>query len=268
MELLIGLMLALAICYPAYRAGALSRSGAVAAAILGMVVFGLGSWRWAAMLVTFFLSSSLLSRAFKQRKRLVREEYAKGDRRDASQVLANGGPAATFVILHALLPQTHLPWLGFSAALAAANADTWATELGVLGGARPRLITHLGSQVDHGTSGAVSPAGTLAAAAGALLLAFLAALLNSSGGWEATATIASGGFVGALLDSLLGATVQAKYFCPFDHKETEKHPFHGCGTRTVHVRGWVWLNNDWVNASSGAFGSAAACLFATALGVL
>ena len=53
-------------------------------------------------------------------------------------------------------------------ALAAVNADTWSTELGVLSSGRPRLITSL-KPVEKGTSGGVSLVGTLAALAGAAL---------------------------------------------------------------------------------------------------
>ncbi len=50
------------------------------------------------------------------------------------------------------------------------------------------------------------------------------------------------------------------YYCPTDKKETEKHPLHTCGTETVHLRGWRWLNNDWVNFACAAFGAALALI--------
>jgi len=56
------------------------------------------------------------------------------------------------------------------------------------------------------------------------------------------------GLIGAVIDSLLGATVQAIYFCPYCHKETERHPLHTCGHETKFKRGLTWVNNDWVNA--------------------
>jgi uncharacterized membrane protein len=61
------------------------------------------------------------------------------------------------------------------------------------------------------------------------------------------------GLAGSLFDSFLGGTVQAMYYCPKDNKETEKHPLHTCGTKTVHLRGWKWLDNDLVNFACGAF---------------
>ena len=67
--------------------------------------------------------------------------------------------------------------------------------------------------------------------------------------------ITAAGLAGSLFDSVLGATVQAMYYCPTDQKETEKHPLHTCGTETLHIRGWKWLDNDWVNFACGASGS-------------
>jgi uncharacterized membrane protein len=60
---------------------------------------------------------------------------------------------------------------------------------------------------------------------------------------------------GALFDSLLGATVQAMFFCPTCGRETERHPRHSCGTATKHVRGWAWLDNDGVNFAASLAGA-------------
>jgi uncharacterized membrane protein len=61
--------------------------------------------------------------------------------------------------------------------------------------------------------------------------------------------ITGAGVLGAFIDSLLGATLQAVYYCENCQKETERHPLHYCGTQTTLRRGWQWLNNDWVNAA-------------------
>jgi uncharacterized membrane protein len=61
-----------------------------------------------------------------------------------------------------------------------------------------------------------------------------------------------------LFDSLLGATIQAIYYCPLCHKETERHPLHTCGTSTSQRRGWYWLNNDLVNFLASVVGAGSA----------
>jgi uncharacterized protein (TIGR00297 family) len=255
MQLIIGLLLAVVSSYIAYRVGSLSKDGAFAAVIIGTVIFGLGGWQWAVLLLAFFISSSLLTRAFNKRKRKMNEKYSKGGHRDAAQVFGNGGIASFFVMLHAFFPQTTWAWAGFAAALAAVNADTWATELGVLNPSAPRLITDLRKAVEKGTSGAISIYGTVAALLGAAFIGFLAAVLFPAGGESLFFLVTLSGLLGSLVDSLLGATVQAIYFCSTDNQETEKHPRHTCGTPTVQIRGWKWLNNDWVNVACSASGA-------------
>jgi len=269
LQILLGFGLALVISLLAYRLKSLSRSGVVAATCLGTVIFGLGGLPWAIVLLGFFLTASAFSRFARGRKIALGEKYAKDDRRDAMQVLANGGIAGLAVVFQVFWPQAHWPWLIGAAALAAANADTWATELGVLARQTPRLILN-GREVERGTAGGVTLAGTLAALAGATWIGLLAVLfwpvVGTEGGMEVTfarlALIALAGFIGSLVDSLLGASVQAMYFCPQCQKETERHPFHLCGAPTRQVRGWPWMNNDWVNA----FCTASAALVAVLVG--
>jgi uncharacterized protein (TIGR00297 family) len=263
MQILSGFILAIIVAYLAYRAHSLEKSGAVAATIVGTIIFGIGGWQWAVLLLTFFITSSGLSRAFKKRKEGLSEKFSKGHERDAGQVLGNGGLATLFAALHAFYPESILPWVGFAASLAAVNADTWATELGVLNPTPPRLITDLRKRVEKGTSGGISLFGTFASLLGSSIIALPAVLLSPTGTLNTNSffLITAAGLAGSLFDSFVGATVQAMYFCPADQKETEKHPLHTCGTQTIHLRGWKWLNNDWVNFACGAFGVMIAFLF-------
>jgi uncharacterized protein (TIGR00297 family) len=253
-QLVLGFLLAVSIAYLAYRVHSLSRDGAIAAAFVGAIIFGLGGLQWSVLLLAFFISSSALSRLFKDRKRGLNEKFSKGSERDAGQVLGNGGLATAFVVLNAVFPHQLWTWIGFAAALASVNADTWATELGTLNPNPPRIITDLRKRVEAGTSGGVSLWGTIAALLGASVIGVLTAVLYPNVHWSLFILITISGLLGSLFDSLLGATVQAMYFCPLDKKETEKHPLHTCGTETIHIRGWKWLNNDWVNFACGAFG--------------
>ena len=80
--------------------------------------------------------------------------------------------------------------------MAAVNADTWATELGVLSRTPPRLITS-GKVVERGTSGGVSLAGTLAALGGAAVIGLAAALAEPRTGIGITCLAVSlGGLAG------------------------------------------------------------------------
>ena len=227
----LGLALAAAAVALAHRAHALTRSGALAAWAVGTVVFGVGGWWAAGALLTFFVSSSLLSRWRRRQKEAL--GYEKGGRRDAGQVLANGGVAAACLLLMALgIPNALLLFL---AALAAANSDTWATEIGSALGGQPYDI-RTGRRADAGTSGAVSLAGTLAALAGAALLGLFA------GSPKAFLVVTLAGFGGALCDSLLGATVQAQWRDPAKPGRWTERPQAG-----PPGRGLRGVGNDAVN---------------------
>ncbi|MDQ3007035.1 MAG: DUF92 domain-containing protein [Chloroflexota bacterium] len=262
MQFIIGLLIATLISYIAYKVDSLNKSGAFAAAIMGTIIFGIGGWQWSILLVTFFTTSSALSRAFKKTKLGLNEKFSKGNARDAGQVFGNGGVATIFVLLNALYPESTFSWVGFAASLAAVNADTWATELGVLNPTPPRIITDIRKRVEKGTSGGVSLYGIFASLLGSAIIALLAVLLSPTHSLNTDhfLLITASGLAASLFDSFLGATVQAMYFCPTDKKETEKHPLHTCGTETVHIRGWRWLDNDWVNFACALFGVLVALL--------
>lgn len=254
LRLLLGILLGFGIALAARKLRTLNRSGMWAAGVLGSVVMGIGGLRAAVLLMAFFISSSLLSKLFKRRKAVLEANYAKGGERDAWQVLANGGVAGLFMLLWPLMPESSLPWLGFAGALAAANADTWATELGALSPTPPRLITSL-KAVARGTSGGVTLTGTLAAFSGAGLIGLLAwlfwppAVPLQTSAVAVILAVALAGLTGSLADSLLGANLQSIYYCPICAKETERHPLHSCGNPSVPLRGLPWLDNDWVNTA-------------------
>lgn len=195
----------------------------------------------------FFLPSVLLSRAGRRPKRTL-ADIAKPGRRDAGQVLANGGAAAAAAVLAA---STHAPWAAaaFAGALAAASADTWGTEIGTLLGGRPRSIRTL-APMAAGLSGGITLAGTLAEAGGACAVAFAAWLVHLAAWWP----VAAGGLGGALADSLLGATLQELRYCRACRRHCETDP-HACGAPTILARGRAWFTNDLVNLAATLTGA-------------
>jgi uncharacterized protein (TIGR00297 family) len=258
-----GLLLSTVIGGLGYRSKALAPGGVVGAIIIGTIIFGAGGWVWGLLLILFFASSSLLSRYREADKAAFSEKFAKPGRRDLGQAVANGGWGALLAFLFLLHP-TPLLFTAFVGAMATVNADTWATELGVLSRQPPRRIT-TGEQVPPGTSGGVSVLGTAAAVAGALLIGLaaeglrLAPVLLSGGDvvrWTMwlPLTAGLGGSAGAFFDSLLGASVQRVYWCDLCDEETER-AVHTCGTRSRPLRGWRWLDNDTVNFLSSVVGS-------------
>ena len=281
-QLLIGFSLAVIISGVAYWRGSLSRSGVVGAVLIGTTIFGLGGWEWGILLVAFFISSSALSHFKESLKESLAEKFSKGHQRDLAQTLANGGAGAMCALANFFYPHPAW-WFAFVGAMATVNADTWATELGVLSRARPRLL-FTNQEVERGTSGGVTAFGSMAASWGAVFIGFLGGLFygsqavdnafyqylrNPVGDPDPGAVFRAAlfsvllwgglaGFLGSLFDSLLGATAQAIYFCDHCKKETERHPAHTCGHNTRQVRGWRWLDNDWVNFVSSVFGAALA----------
>ena len=268
-RLVLGLLFSSIIGGLAYRRGSLSRSGVTGAIITGTLIFGLGGWSWGLLLIGFFVSSTVLSHYKERTKETVAaEKFAKGSKRDLAQALANGGMGALLAIAAALLPeQRALLFAAFCGAMATVNADTWATELGVLARSMPRLITS-GKPVPPGTSGGITLMGTAAAGVGAAFIGILALALRLGETALGLAPVTNlvplipaaliGGVAGSLIDSVFGATVQAMYSCPVCGKETEKTIHHG--TRTQHIRGWGWMDNDLVNFLSSAFGALIAAL--------
>jgi uncharacterized protein (TIGR00297 family) len=267
-QLAFGVAFSALIAWAGYRGRSLSRSGGVGAIIIGTLTFGLGGWTWGLLLIAFFISSSLLSHYRKDDKQGLAEKFAKTNQRDLGQALANGGWGAVLAIAYFREPDPIL-FVAFVGAMAAVNADTWATELGVLSSTPPRLIT-TGQRVPVGTSGGVTALGTLAAFGGGLLIGLVALALrqveaiwgsrplNRGYLWLVPIGIL-GGLAGSTFDSLLGATAQGIYYCSQCQKETESK-VHRCGQPTRHLRGWRWLHNDWVNFVSSIVGSLVAGL--------
>ena len=262
MRLLWGLLFSSGIALVAYRRRSLDKSGVVGAIASGTSIFGMGGWSWGLSLIYFFVSSSLLSHfRLRDKASAAADKFSKGGRRDLAQVAANGGLATLFAIIYGLArsPRTRRQArAGFTGALATANADTWATELGVLSASKPRLIT-TGRPVAPGTSGGITLLGITASSLGAYSLGFFFWAWQGFRRSLAPAPLVAliSGMAGSLCDSLLGATIQAMYYCPLCETETERR-IHRCGTPTRPLRGIPWMNNDAVNFLATACGSAVA----------
>ena len=162
--------------------------------------------------------------------------------RTQTQVLANSVVASLLILYQIYGTNADLKCLplggtdlvltaGIVANYAAVAADTYSSELGILSKSKPRLITNL-KTVPPGTNGGVTVAGLLAGAFGAFTIAITSVLLvpfcaASPGpvsrilmageyrGWGLieksiwVAAVTAWGAMGSVLDSFLGAILQA-----------------------------------------------------------
>lgn len=250
----IALICASVVSVIAWRKRLLDPGGTVAAILVGTALVAFGGWWAGILLVAFFLTASLLSTSDHDHPS-----------RTWQQVLANGAPATFFAALAFLFDAPSL-LVASAVAIAAATADTWATEFGRRSGAIPRSISTL-RPAPIGTSGAISLPGTVASIAGAMTIATLAILLDPLAsmsvliGVPELLVISSCGALGSLIDTILGAAFQARYQCLSCGARTEEPSMHdpGPGHEVVLESGVSWLTNDTVNfAASGLAGVIAA----------
>lgn len=173
--------------------------------------------------------------------------------------------------------------LAYVAFFACCAGDTWASELGILSKSPPRLITKPWKTVTPGRNGGISLVGLGASAAGGMLMGLLHGVFVPGGiasflGFQSSSiqllqfrreilvlTLVGflGGFGGSLLDSLLGATIQATYYDE-EAKKIVKRP----GRTVKHVGGWGFLSNEMVNVISTAMTALAATLLTRPLLVM
>lgn len=253
----VALAVSAAVALVAFFARALTAGGAAAASVVGMAVLWAAGWPGALVLGAFFVPSTLAGRVALARRKT---SDPAAERRSAVQVFANGGAAAAGALLEFSRPG--LGFLVMTCAFAAAAADTWATSVGAFSRSEPlHLVTR--RRVPHGSSGGVTLLGTTGGVLGALIVAGTAALVTGRPRLLAVGGIV--GVLGMLLDSGLGATVQARFVCPGCGSAGEK-PRCECGSRRRATQGWPWLNNDGVNGLATLL-SAGAGLLAWWLGV-
>lgn len=238
-----------------YYLRSLTRSGAFAAFMTGCFVALGFHWEGLILLGAFFASSSFWSSYKKQRKLQLGDMLEKGAARDWIQVAANGS-VASLASLFYFVSGDQVWAYAFFISIAASNSDTWASEIGVLSKSKPYDILSL-RHVEKGTSGAVSFLGTLASLSGSLFVAVFVYFLFSIHSLPTLLFIAFYGFLGSVVDTILGATIQARFTCSSCGIVTEK-TVH-CSTGTTLKKGIKWFNNDVVNVTS--------IFIATAVGV-
>lgn len=256
-QLFVGAFFAACISFFSYVARLLTAGGSLAQFILGTILLGFGGWQWTLPMVVFFLLSSLISKVGTQRRAQAAAHFEKSSRRDAWQVLANGGAAGIMTLVWFFTHEEAL-YVAYLGAVAAATADTWGTEIGTLSNKSPLLLTTF-TRVDAGRSGAVSMLGILAGVLGSCVIWGTALFWISASSLAMFLSVIIGGLAGTVADSLLGATLQVQYQCSVCRRITELREH--CGNPALWFRGIAWIDNDIVNFIAtlvGGFASLAA----------
>lgn len=183
-----------------------SVSGAVAGAVVCLLLYaGAGPGAFAALVSVFALTWISTRLGYQRKQRLGTAQSREG--RTASQVLANLAVAAGCAGLSAISGKSVFLF-ATAAALSEAAADTVSSEIGQARHAKARLITTW-QEVSAGTDGGVSNVGTVSGVVAATLVSLVCAL----GGvvplrWCGIPAIA--GVTGMIADSLLGALLERR----------------------------------------------------------
>ncbi|MFN3386868.1 MAG: DUF92 domain-containing protein [Candidatus Thermochlorobacter sp.] len=249
----------------------LSASGAIATFLLASNIFSMGGIVWTVPIMTFFVLSSILSKLGKAQKKKYDLVFEKGSQRDMGQVFANGGIGWLLMIWYSFVTDSGLRdliYIGYLGTIAAVQADTWATEIGtIVRNPKPVSIVNF-KPVPAGTSGGITWIGTMGALLGALVICASAWLsnwdkMNELGALYSFALIGGAGLFSSLVDSFLGATLQAQYYDPIRQKITERtHSVKDDGTLIENElqKGYRWMDNDLVNFICGITGAGIAIL--------
>lgn len=255
MDLIIGICLLIFLSIISFKFKFLDSTGIISAFIIGFIVVFFGGLNWFIVLLIFFLVSSVFTKyKYNFKKALGFAEYGSGAR-SWCNVIGNGGVAALFAFAEGVFGGGIFS-AAFLGAVSTAFSDTMATEIGLLYPDKPRLITNF-KKVEPGVSGAISPYGELATLFSSLLIGIVASILNVAVEFTFHKVIliaVVSGFIGSTIDSILGATIQAGYWCNKCNLYSED-PIHTlCGCKTKFIKGFRCINNHIVNFISTAFG--------------
>lgn len=227
----------------------LSKPGAIAAWIVGFIMVGSGLRGF--VLLLFYQIASAATKYKKDWKERQDATAAQGSVRGPTQVLACSAVAVILTALHVWLVG-HETAIDFQQDYLAASltcavlahhatclADTLASELGILNQSPPVLITQPWRIVPPGSNGGVTVLGTIMSVIGGACMGLGTAWMDWCSGITPVPTMnllmlgTLCGLVGSLVDSILGATLQATYQNPDDrtihHQASQPSYKHICG---------------------------------------
>ncbi len=203
LRITIALALSITFAFVAFILNWLTLDGMTSAILFGLIAFGLGSCTGAAIVLAFFISSSLLSKDLISEESFLETKF----RRDGIQVWSNGFWFTLWIIIW-FITKNEIFLIAGVASMAAATADTWASEIG---GHRVKGKTWSFPSfkiVKPGTDGGISIFGTFASLLGAIFIGIIFWLINDESHLILILIISISGVIGSLIDSFLGSKLQ------------------------------------------------------------
>ena len=220
---------------------AITENGAGLAFLVGILFFCGGGWTLYGGLILFFVIGSVSSQFKKKAKKESEKLQQRTGARGLIQVLANSAAMIAVLWLGVFMKEERAAFLSAFSVLAAATADTVSSDLGMLTKGKTFSIL-TGKPVAKGLSGGISIHGLMYGFFGAAALA-LPVLMRYS--WKEAVVVAGIGFLGTIVDSILGDRLQVKYQAE-DGTLTEVE-IGKDGQKRQKIRGFRLLNNDAVN---------------------
>lgn len=257
MRFVIGILLSFVIAFSAYKKHALSLSGFFAAMLLGTALYFTGGFLYFSTMIVFFISSTVLSKIKKDTKSKEKVEV-KGSCRDYIQVFANGGVALVLSVLFKIF-DLQIFEIGVIISFAAANADTWASEIGSRSKQTPVYLFKK-TPVTVGLSGGVTKTGIIASLAGSFLISlwYIVFCTVVKGFYVERLSllliITIAGFLGSIIDSMLGEKIQVKYVSWKDEMKITEKRFEEHIENKI-ASGIRWVDNNVVNFISSVLAS-------------
>ena len=230
-----------------FRKNSISLSGFFALLFISSLFIWLGYIELLLIQYYMFASSSFITNYKKDKKKEFEKVVSKSGPRDYIQAFCNLGVGLICMLLYFISKHNPVFLAAFIGSVAAANADSWASEIGGLSKTQPVLITNF-KKTEKGISGGITLLGTLGGIAGAFFIVFLSVLtfiFIKIGSYRINELLFYVSFIavimGFLLDSYIGACFQALYRHHTSNNITESE------TNNDLIKGYAWLNNDMVN---------------------
>ena len=187
----------------------LTIGGALTGSLIAILVFSGSGYIGVSMLAAFFILGTVVTIWKRNEKVLIKVQHDQSVRRDAGQVLANGGITGLMGALSYLLRgEAPLYNLMMAASLSSAMADTLSSELGMVYGKRFYNIISW-KKDSKGLDGVISLEGTLIGVIGSVIIALIYAI--GIGLDSRFCIIILAGTIGNLSDSVLGALFERKH---------------------------------------------------------